>query len=304
MQRIAKAELSVASEPINAPGEQDLLARELLGILPDDGGSLTNRAARALIAQRLGRMVSSDAYFRARDQLLRDRVIGRVRGQGGSVFRLDGSPEAVRERSPDVAGKVPDDIAAPPEATGRTIIAERDLMFATQRALIREFPAELDLPPGSPEPIVEDISTTGPKTGIWARPDFVMVCVSRFSILPGFHVETHVFELKNETGGGVRAVHEALAQGRFANFAHLVWHVPDNSPRAAELDTIGTHCSLHGVGLIRMRLTPSQEASLEVLVEARRTATSVLEVDGFLEARLSDASKSRLFHSLGRSTGV
>jgi len=198
MQRIAKAELSVASEPINAPGEQELLARELLEILPDDGGSLTNRAARALISQRLGRMVSSDAYFLARDKLLSDRVVGRVRGQGGSVFRLDGAPEAVRERSPDVAGKVPDDIAAPPEVPGRTIIAERDLMFATQRALIRDFPAELDLPPGSPEPIVENISTTGPKTGIWARPDLVMACVSRFSILSGFHVDMHVFELKTK----------------------------------------------------------------------------------------------------------
>ena len=198
MQRIAKAELSVASEPINAPGEQELLARELLEILPDDGGSLTNRAARALISQRLGRMVSSDAYFLARDKLLSDRVVGRVRGQGGSVFRLDGAPEAVRERSPDVAGKVPDDIAAPPEVPGRTIIAERDLMFATQCALIRDFPAELDLPPGSPEPIVENISTTGPKTGIWARPDLVMACVSRFSILSGFHVDMHVFELKTK----------------------------------------------------------------------------------------------------------
>jgi hypothetical protein len=303
MNRVVKTDLNRDTGMDFATGETERLAKELLIILPTDGGSLTNRAARALIAQRLGRMVSSDAYFMARNQLLRDRVIGRVRGQGGSVFRLDGAPEAVRERSPDVAGKVPDDIAPPPEVTSRTIIAERDLMFATQRALIREFPAELDLPPGSPEPIVENISTTGPKTGIWARPDFVMVCVSRFSILPGFHVETHVFELKNETGGGVRAVHEALAQGRFANYAHLVWHVPDGSPRVAELDTIGTHCSLHGVGLIRMRLNPSQEACLEVLVEARRTATSVLEVDGFLEARLSDASKSRLFHSLGRSTG-
>ncbi len=197
-QRIAKAELSAVSEPIDALGEQDLLARELLEILPDDGGSLTNRAARALISQRLGRMVSSDAYFLARDKLLSDRVVGRVRGQGGSVFRLDGAPEAVRERSPDVAGKVPDDIAAPPEVPGRTIIAERDLMFATQRALIRDFPAELDLPPGSPEPIVENISTTGPKTGIWARPDLVMACVSRFSILSGFHVDMHVFELKTK----------------------------------------------------------------------------------------------------------
>jgi hypothetical protein len=198
MQRIAKAELSVASEPINAPGEQDLLARELLGILPADGGSLTNRAARALVAQRLGRMVSSDAYFMARDQLLRDRVIGRVRGQGGSVFRLDGVPEAVRERSTGMADKAPGDIAVPPEATSRTIISERDLMFATQCALIRDFPAELDLPPGSPEPIVENISTTGPKTGIWARPDLVMACVSRFSILSGFHVDMHVFELKTK----------------------------------------------------------------------------------------------------------
>lgn len=208
MKRVAKAAVS-SHGGLDAPaGEAEGLMRELLAILPADGGALTNRAARAMISQRLGRSVSSEDYFEARDELLRGHLIGRVRGLGGSVFRLEGPLEPVRLASEGSDG----DVEVLPEPAGRSVIAERDLMFAAQRALIREFPAELDLPPGSPDPIVENISTTGPKTGIWARPDFVMVCVSRFSILPGFHVETHVFELKNETGGGVRAIHETQAR--------------------------------------------------------------------------------------------
>jgi len=272
----------------------DEIAKLLLAILPPDGAVITNRAARAVLSQKLGRAISNEEYFSARDALLHAGKIGRVRGQGGSVFLL--SEKAEPDPPPDSPNETPRTDEEP-----RSIIPERDLMFATQRALVTQFPSELDLPKGAPDPIVENISTTGPKTGIWARPDFVLVCVSRYSILPGAHVETHVFELKNELGGGVRAVHEALAQGRFANFAHLVWFIPDGSPREAELEGVAAHCALHGVGLIRMRLLPNQEAELEVIVDARRTPTTPLEVDGFLEARLSDVGKHQLAAAIRRS---
>jgi len=261
------------------------IRRELLSILPPDGAPIPNRAARALISKRLAQPVSSEDYFAARDRLLGEQVVGRVRGQGGSVFLVnDPAPNATRSN-----GEGPVDSG----------IAERELMSPLQIALRDGFKATLDLPADSPEPVIEDISTKGPKKGVWARPDFVFVSVSRFSVLPGAHVDTHVFELKNESGGGLRAVHEALAQARFANFAHLVWYLPDGSAREPEIDEVTTHCGLHGVGFIRLRIESAP--TIEVLADARRTSTTSLEIDGFLESRLSDDSKRKLADAINWS---
>jgi hypothetical protein len=65
------------------------------------------------------------------------------------------------------------------------------------------FRDSLDLPDDSPDPIIEYISTKGPKRGIWTRPDFVFVSASRFSILPGAHVDTHG---RIESGNGERRI--------------------------------------------------------------------------------------------------
>ena len=97
----------------------------------------------------------------------------------------------------------------------------------------------------------------------------------------------------------MKAVHEALAQARFANYAHLVWFLPDGSPREPELAEVVTHCGLHGVGCLRLRIEP--RPSLEMLQDARRTSTSALEIDGFLESRLSAESKRKIADAVSRS---
>lgn len=257
------------------------VADELLRVLPRDGASIPNRAAVAILTKRLGRQIESTSYFEARDLLLAKGLVGRVRGQGGSVYLV----------ADPVTGR------AEPEEPPDGGVPERELMAPLHAALKTGFRATLDLPNDAPDPIIEDISTRGPKRGIWARPDFVFVSVSKFSVLPGAHVDTHVFELKNEAGAGLKAVHEALAQARFANFAHLVWFLPEGSPREPELEEIVTHCALHGVGFCRMR----PPAILEVLQEAKRTTTTPLEIDGFLESRLSTESKRKLADAINRS---
>jgi hypothetical protein len=256
----------------------------LLALLPADGAPITNRAARAMIAKQLARHVSAEAYFQARDHLLSENVVGRVRGQGGSVFLLDDSPPPTPEQLSKPLPQGP---------------SERELMNPFGIALSNSFTSGLDLPRGSPPPVIEDISAKGPRRGVWARPDYVLVSISQYSVLPGVHVDTHVFELKNELGGGLKAVHEALAQARFANFAHFVWHVPDGSLREPELDEVVSHCTLHGVGFLRLRTAP--EPSVEVLADARRTSTTRLEVDGFLESRLSAENRLKLAAAIKRS---
>ncbi|MDZ4867331.1 MAG: hypothetical protein SGI91_08435 [Alphaproteobacteria bacterium] len=268
-----------------AQSSANTISRELLRLLPPDGSPIPNRAALALLSKRLGAAISNDDYFAARDTLLTDKLVGRVRGQGGSVYLIGDAQPPIRKDGADEGGD-----NGPPE---------RELMGPLYTALKTGFRDSLDLPDDSPDPIIEDISTKGPKRGIWARPDFVFVSVSRFSILPGAHVDTHVFELKNEAGGGMKAVHEALAQARFANYAHLVWYVPDGSVREPELAEVVTHCGLHGVGCLRLRTEP--RPVLEMLQDARRTHTTALEVDGFLESRLSSESKRRIADAVSRS---
>lgn len=259
----------------------DTIGEELLRLLPRDGGSIPNRAALAMLSKRLGMPIATDAYFQARDRLLVKGLVGRVRGQGGSIYLVGETSSGSVE---------PDE----PIDTG---IPERELMSPLHTALKTSFRATLDLPREAPDPIIEDISTRGPKKGVWARPDFVFVSVSKFAVLPGAHVDVHVFELKNEAGAGVRAVHEALAQARFANFAHLVWYLPEGSSREAELEEIVTHCGLHGVGFCRMKTL----GTLEVLQDAKRTITTPLEVDGFLESRLSPPNRDALRRAINQS---
>lgn len=259
----------------------EAIGDELLRLLPRDGASIPNRAALAILSKRLGTPVASDIYFKARDALLDKGLVGRVRGQGGSIYLIADTPEITSE----------------PDDTADTGIPERKLMGPLHAALKTSFRASLDLPRDAPDPIIEDISTRGPKKGVWARPDFVFVSVSKFAVLPGAHVDVHVFELKNEAGAGVRAVHEALAQARFANFAHLVWYLPEGSPREPELEELVTHCGLHGVGFCRMKAM----GTLEVLQDAKRTTTTPLEVDGFLESRLSPENSAALRRAINQS---
>lgn len=257
------------------------IGEELLRLLPRDGGSIPNRAALAMLSKRLGNPIASETYFQARDSLLNKGLVGRVRGQGGSIYLIADTPSTAPEPDELTDGGIP----------------ERELMAPLHTALRTSFRATLDLPRDAPDPIIEDISTRGPKKGVWARPDFVFVSVSKFAVLPGAHVDVHVFELKNEEGAGVRAVHEALAQARFANFAHLVWYLPEGSHREPELEELVTHCALHGVGFCRMKTL----GALEVLQDAKRTATTPLEVDGFLESRLSRENRTALRHAINQS---
>lgn len=256
------------------------IAEALVIVLPEDGSPIPNAAAKALVSRRLAHSIDDSRYFEARDQLLDRKLVGRVRGQGGSVYLL-------------ADALVEDSATADEEVIGPS---ERELMEPFGIALAQSFSASLDIPRSSPRPIIEDISTRGPRKGVWARPDFVLVSLSTYSVLPGAHIDVHVFELKNEFGGGLKAVHEALAQARFANFAHLAWYVPNGSVRESELHNVATHCSHHGVGCLRLRLLP--QPWVEILVSARRTTTTALEVDGFLESRLSDSGKCALANGI------
>lgn len=259
------------------PTNLERIASSLLRQLPPDGTPIPNRAARALVTQDLAQLVSVDDYFAARDRLLDQRKVGRVRGQGGSVFLL-------MDAQDEEAGRAPEPNGAPPE---------RELMEPLGVALRAQFRQWLDLPShGVIE--VADIAQARAR-GQWSNPDYLLVSVCPLSVLAGAQVDVHVFELKNEAGGRIQAVHEALAHGRFAHFAHLVWYLPHGSRREPELEQIAAHCRLHGVGLIRM----FEDKTIEAMVDPVRTRATPLEIDGFVESRLPKQQLTTIRQAMG-----
>lgn len=256
----------------------DVLATEIIALLPEDGTPVVNRVMRTMLARRLGVRIDDGDYFSAIGQLAARNAIGRARGRGGSIFLSADLPAPVEPSAP----------AGVPQEEW----SEARLMVPTKRFLEQEFSASLDLPSGATW-VVTDTSTAGPREGQWARPDFILVSVMRFQIVPGSQLDVHSFELKTETGGSVQAVHEALAQTRFTNFGHLVWHVPFGSKVEAKLPEIETHCDKHGIGLIVIR-DPNDIESWETFLDAAPKKTNAATIDAFLMSRLPPVHREKI----------
>ena len=215
------------------------VAQRMGALLPADGTPVLNRVMRVMLSRDLETPISQELYFHARDQLLEEGRIGRLRGQGGQLFLLTEESPKKRPSSPTENW------------------AEAKLMPPLRAFLEGNFKAGLDLPKDG-LCIVQDTSGYGPHRGLWARPDYILVSAMRFKLLPGAQVDVHSFELKTENGCTVQSVHEALAQTRFTHFGHLVWHLPSTSKAEAKLAEIEKHCEEHGgtdqnVGALRSR---------------------------------------------------
>ncbi len=256
----------------------EALARHILPLLPRDGTPVLNRVMRVMLSRQLEHQIGPDAYFAARDFLLKDGKIGRLRGQNGQIFLA-----AANGSQPPASA----------EASG--LWPEAKLMQPLKAYLEAGFRQGLDLPPDGVA-IVQDTSARGPAKGLWARPDFVLVSAMRFKFLPGAQVDVHSFELKTETGCSVLSVHEALAQTRYTHFGHLVWHLPEGAKSEAKLAEIETYCAEHGIGLIRMR-EPSAQEGYEIRVDPVRKSTLTPAIEGFLETRLTDEQKKLLIRA-------
>ena len=258
--------------------------KRMLELLPEDGTPVLNRVMRVMLARHLEHSVDEETFFKARDALLAEGVVGRLRGQGGQVFRAQEAAPAAFET-----------VAAPLETW-----PEARLMEPLRRYLEGPFCKGLDLPANG-VCIVQDTSIMGGQKGKWTRPDFILVSAMRFKLLPGAQVDLHSFELKTESGGSVLAIHEALAQTRLTHFGHFVWHLPEGSKNEAMLDDIATHCDEHGIGLIRMR-DPNAPELCEIMVDPRRKPTLSAVVDGYLESRLSPEQKAILMRAIKEAT--
>ncbi|OYX67854.1 MAG: hypothetical protein B7Y95_21980 [Rhizobiales bacterium 32-66-11] len=258
------------------------IAEQMLDLLPPDGAPVLNRVLRAMLSRRLAQSVSTEDFFLARDLLLKRGRVGRERGQGGKIFLLKTPPA--------------EPVAPAPSPASPTAPLEAELMVPVARYLSTIFVRNLDLPKGGLA-LMQDISAIGPSSGQWARPDFMLVSLMRFTFMPGSQLDVHAFELKTEAGGSVLAVHEALAQTRFTHFGHLIWHLPEESKARARLPDVQKQCEEHGIGLI-LAVRPQDPESYEILLDPKRKATSPKTVDGFLESRLNPHNRTALKKAL------
>lgn len=256
------------------------IAHHMLGLLPADGAPVLNRVMRMMLCRDMKRNVDQDVFFAARDMLLNEGRIGRLRGQGGQLFLVPPRTKVATEEKARIARQWP----------------EAQLMLPLRRYLESQFREGLDLPDDA-ACVVEDTSTMGSGLGRWARPDFILVSAMRFKLMPGAQIEVHSFELKTEEGANDTAVYEALAQTRFTHFGHLVWHLPRGSKAENRLADIEMQCEDHGVGLIRM-VDPNDPESYEIVVDPKRKPTTAVSVDGFLEARLSESQRKDIARAL------
>ena len=83
-------------------------------------------------------------------------------------------------------------------------------------------------------------------------------------------------------------MHQALAQARKTHFGYLVWHLPENSAEAAKLANLAEQCRRYGIGLILIR-DPNLVETWSIEVDPERQPTSLVDIDEFLAARLSQA---------------
>ncbi len=252
------------------------IAKQMLVLLPEDGTPVLNRVMRVMLARALSAGIDEERYIAARRTLVESGQAGLKNGQGGRIF--------LKARS------LAKQTGHPPSSDAWT---EARLMPCLGRYLDGPIQAELDILRGA-KCLACDTSSVG-KTGVqWARPDFTLISVKQFKLLPGVEFDVHSFELKTESGGATDlAVFEALAQTRFTNFGYRVWHLPQGSKFERKLSGIQKQCSQYGVGFIRAH-EPRQCESWDILVEPARKSTPPAEIDLFLDERLQDAQRRQI----------
>jgi hypothetical protein len=252
--------------------------QQILDLLPADGSPVLNRVMMTLIARRLGAHVDFDTYFAAIDTLSVAGTIGRQRGQGGKIYRLDPAPAAGETQAVDWP--------------------EPKLMPNLARYLRTVFWRTLDLPSDRLWNVI-DTSMHGPQEK-WGRPDFTVVCIMPLRVLPTPQLDVYAFELKAEPAADLTSVHQVFAQTRMTHFGYLVWHLPDGSPYETRKPDITEQCHRLGIGLILIR-DPDLLETWQIEVDATRQGTTPSEIDSFLAARLPEADCAQIRRRLSGS---
>jgi hypothetical protein len=242
----------------------------LVAAVTELGGKTTYRAVRAHLGWEEGKFREVRIAARAEGQ------VGLGRGQGGTIFLLEGAQPAVEPAQP----VPPDQEAAyydrllPIIRSGWAESEEVSDFFAEVSAHRRQRGA-----------------------GRWSIPDIIFVGKQLFDFVPGFSFFVQTIEVKRFEALDELAVFEALSHRRSAHYAYLMVvnapeHGDDYSKKISPIQAI---CDDQGIGLVVVQT--SNEALYErwqFLVDARHNVPDPQNLNGLLARSLSPEGKVRV----------
>lgn len=216
--------------------------------------------------------LSEDEYWLLRNKLLEQGRIGKGRGKGGSVYRLNGSGQAK------------------PTKSGRKRRGVEGELYSDFEKWLREFWAkEANLTMSW----VEKTAHQGrkPTGGKWTRPDFAIVAVNTYRYFPGKFLEVISFEVKPDLQEALAGVFECAAHSVYANRSFLAVYVPNEADKESEeYARIERECERFGLGLVIFN-EPAEKDSYEVTVDAAHRTPDPVEVDKFIASQLTQKTQ-------------
>lgn len=250
------------------PADKD----RLIWLLQEQSRS-SNRNVRSTLK------LSDERYARIKDELLEEKLIEKVRGQGGGVQI---TARGMKEKTlPDAVSSV-----------------------ESERALYSPFVTILDDEASENEEAALVIDTSGlRKSGKWSNPDVTKISVRKFPILKTHRVLITTYELKQWKRWNVESVFEAASQRRFAHEAYVVleWAKGEEVVGLEEMISV---CSRFGVGLLTLHPYYSS-FRYTIQLDAEKHTTSDDDVEeylGYVFEKKDDARQK--YESLCLAQGV
>jgi hypothetical protein len=222
-------------------------------------GSISNRSLRSKLQW------SESTYLRRRDELVASGLIGRGKGQGGSVYKVD--PTYAKDNNRESSYYAPLAQAVTNEWKG----------------LYHDSTVEITAYAGS--------KNTG---GLWTRPDITLVGFSEGKLIPPYvFMEVNTFEVKRIQDANITAVHEALQHNCFATHSWNIVVIPTNRHKGntdftSRLNRMVQESSKHGLGLALWN--PKGRPRWDYRVVPARKNPDLDKMDAFLSAQLSEST--------------
>lgn len=263
--------------------QKDNIGTVLFDLVPDDGESIGNVTLLEKFI-KISKEYTPDLYWEIRNSLIEHGSLGKGRGRGGSVYRLQ-NLKTDNSKLKGVSSK-----------TVNLRIPEKDLYKPFTDTLKDYWAKDNDLK----NYIIEITACQGRKDtgGKWTRPDITMVDVKAFSFYPNKILEVITFELKPSDSIGIEGVFETAAHSLFAHKSYLVLHYPKEQYEQDELiETIRTRCEMFGVGLILFK-DPNKWDTVTTVLEAKYNSPDPKEVNQFIKQQIKQDNQHCLLEKL------
>jgi hypothetical protein len=258
--------------------EEKDLKNDLLDLVPKDGKLIGNVTLIERFTKNTKKSI--DEYWKVRNELINEGILGKGKGKGGSVYLIIVQSEVPLNVTLNENQKIKEQkLYAPFLKTLNT--------FWTKDNDLTNYIIEITANQGSRE--------TG---GKWTRPDITLIDIKTYPYFPNKLIEITTFEIKAHDSYGIEAVLEAAAHTLFANKSYLAIHYLNED---YENDTLITNlqkrCEMFGVGLIIFK-DPDNWQTVTVITEAKISNPGPSEVNQFIIQQISEKNKYNLLSKM------